>query len=279
MRSRCQDVTYDAIRRGCIGAPSSGRSAGPCGTPSDERTPASAAKEGLRRAVAGGGRRSTPRHQPATWSVREDVGGVVELKAGHGPWTRGWCAGRCSGRSERVISLAGRPACHLREMKGRAHRRNGCFWRYASLNQPAKTARRSLLDAPHSGRQIISAQSQTAMGVEPHPWALDLTSGNPGHQVLSKLQLSPRISRKTTRPRWAQYDHCRNKQAGGAYLVGRRHRQRAFAPITEKGLRLFLHKQRRHHPAASGPPSAIVETEGCGSRAEWLYQCERLRSR
>ena len=162
-----------------------------------ERLPALRERDygGLWRAEEGGARLGISRGR-ATWSVREDVGGVVELKAGHGPWTRGWCAGRCSGRSERVISLAGRPACHLREMKGRAHRRNGCFWRYASLNQPAKTARRSLLDAPHSGRQIISAQSQTAMGVEPHPWALDLTSGNPGHQVLSNFNLSRGSARK-----------------------------------------------------------------------------------
>ena len=129
------------------------------------------------------------------------------------------------------------------------------FGRYASLssrqNRPAIAARRT---GRRACRQIISASQRRCWGDSPS--FPDDQRAAPEKPSLVALLSLPQP--------WA-----------ASWVAGI---ATCFCADRRVSLRLFLHDNTApwHHPAASGPPSAIVETEGGGSRAEWLWQMRAI---
>jgi hypothetical protein len=200
LQLRCQNVTYGTIRRGCIGAASGCRTQLlHVGTRNDERM------AGEREEKRSGGRGKWFWGPPGRQHrLPVDMIGQSTLElgvdVGHGPWTRGWCARRCSGRSEKETAISCRPAgMPLQEMKGG---RNGCFRRYASLKQLAKPSGDRTWGEGKQSTNNLRAEPNTD-GFFP---ALG-TGTEPGDLGQANRTFSLSISTRTT----PGYDHFLNK--------------------------------------------------------------------
>ena len=156
--ARCQNVTYGATstwlhRRGQWRARQSEKRT--AGKQQRRRGRRSSSSSSSSRLVLG------PPRQPAGLVCQRTSERGVD--GGHGPCTRGWCARRCSGRSERAISLAGMP---FAGNEGSCPWLQRLLWGDTRALAAGQTARRSLLDAPGEGpgRQIISASLSRCWG-------------------------------------------------------------------------------------------------------------------
>jgi hypothetical protein len=220
----------------------------------------------------------SPAPAPAADQRTSEVG-VEDLKSGMGHWDAWLVRSPLLGKKRAKSNLhAGRPACLLQEMKGRAHGHNGCFWRFASLKQPAKTARRSQLDAPGEGpaatNNLRAEPGEKAGGVQPGAWDSHTQPATRKRTTYMYVNIIPQAPSDQRPNRPATHE----ASTGTGCLVGCTHQQRAFAPIRENGIRLFLHNNRDAMASSRSVGDAL---RNCGNRgrrmpAEWLCQMRAI---